>query len=332
MTHSDPSSVPVAPATTDHMQRLASKAMLQEARMTADTAIAPLNEEGTKTPIFWVHSIGGRGEGAHLSRHLGPEQPFYAVRTPSPLRTPGFSRSIENMASHYVDALEATRPQGSIIMGAWSAGGAVVAEMAKQLKARGRYIERLAIADYAPPQAANHGSRLGAFAQRTAEWTFTEYAERPHARLLMKTALGKAMQVRRTKVENTHPSDRWSGVGDPAHKRIQGPEYPDFVRRFYDAAEAYAPSRIDVPVLLFTANPNGRETLLGIRNPAARRMQQSWESLSSSVKTIALATSHGGMLEPGTVHFLARALKRELAEPPALPPRPRQQTASRTPS
>jgi thioesterase domain-containing protein len=67
-----------------------------------------------------------------LSQHLGPEQPFYALRAQGldgnrPLTT------VEEMAAHYLKEIQAFQPQGPYIVGGADAGGMVAWEMAQQL-------------------------------------------------------------------------------------------------------------------------------------------------------------------------------------------------------
>ena len=54
-------------------------------------------------------------------------------------------RTLEKMASCYVDLIQAKQKKGPYRLGAWCSGGLIIYEMARQLKARGEEVEVLII-------------------------------------------------------------------------------------------------------------------------------------------------------------------------------------------
>jgi len=58
------------------------------------------------------------------------------------------------MASVYVAELLAVQPEGPFALGGWSLGGVIAYEMARQLSAQGRAVERVALIDSYAPRAA----------------------------------------------------------------------------------------------------------------------------------------------------------------------------------
>jgi amino acid adenylation domain-containing protein len=105
------------------------------------------------TPLFMVHPIGGQVLCYYeLSRHLGPKQTVYGLEATASDETTGVSSSIEQMASGYVEAIQAVQPSGPYLLGGWSIGGIVAFEMAQRLRVAGHEVEFLAIIDSPAPR------------------------------------------------------------------------------------------------------------------------------------------------------------------------------------
>ncbi|HSK65052.1 MAG TPA: thioesterase domain-containing protein, partial [Pyrinomonadaceae bacterium] len=120
------------------------------------SALVPIRAEGTRTPFFCVHPVGGNVLCyAALARQLGPEQPFYAFQSPVLER-----HTIEALAEHYLHELRTVQPQGPYRLGGWSMGGVIAFEMARQLDEQGECVEVLALIDsYAPQSIATPDQR-----------------------------------------------------------------------------------------------------------------------------------------------------------------------------
>ncbi len=108
-------------------------------------AIQPL---GSRPPFFCIHGAGGNVLiYRDLSRHLGPDQPFYGLQslgldgTSPPLTT------IEEMAALYVAEIRRVSPHGPYYLGGYCMGGTVAFEVAQQLSAQGERVELLALFD-----------------------------------------------------------------------------------------------------------------------------------------------------------------------------------------
>lgn len=136
-----------------------------------DFCLVPIQPKGNKSPFFCVHAVGGDVLCyADLAGYLGPEQPFYALRS---LGLDGSCEPltrIEDMAATYIKALQTIQPEGPYQLGGWSIGGAIAFEMAVQLKASGKTVSLLALIDsYAPIQKFK-GSLLMDEAILLADW------------------------------------------------------------------------------------------------------------------------------------------------------------------
>jgi amino acid adenylation domain-containing protein len=114
-------------------------------------AIEPAtNRDTDRTPFFCIHPVGGNVLCyLDLARHLGPDQPFYALQTPDD-RPP--AKSIEEMAARYLAEVRRVQTEGPYRLGGWSMGGLVAFEMARQLAAEGQEPELLALIDTLPPE------------------------------------------------------------------------------------------------------------------------------------------------------------------------------------
>src|SRR5436305_6176250 len=111
--------------------------------------LVAVKPHGDRPPFFCVHPIGGNVLCyLDLSRHLAPEQPFYALQTPDPAEA-----SVEAMAARYLREVRRVQPRGPYRLGGWSMGGLVAFEMARQLERAGEELELVALIDTPPPSS-----------------------------------------------------------------------------------------------------------------------------------------------------------------------------------
>jgi amino acid adenylation domain-containing protein len=133
------------------VERLASLVMLRENEIIREeSCIVPLQSSGTRPPLFFVHAIGGGPlVFRELAENLGPNQPFYALRS-TDVDRPDFR--IEEMAEQYVRAIQTVQAQGPYLLGGFSFGGIVAFEIASQLQRSGHEVKLLAMLDCGAPQ------------------------------------------------------------------------------------------------------------------------------------------------------------------------------------
>ncbi len=107
----------------------------------------------SKPPLFFVHPLGGEVLAYyHLARHLGTDQPFYALQAATLHHQGGEPHpSIEEMAARYLAEVRKVQPQGSYMLGGSSFGGLVAFEMAQQLRGQGEKVALLAMLDTPVP-------------------------------------------------------------------------------------------------------------------------------------------------------------------------------------
>src|SRR5439155_12857460 len=112
--------------------------------------LVPLREEGTGSPLFWFHPLGGRTLCyADLARHF-PGRPLYGLEAEENGREPG-ATSLEDLAGRYAAALAVRQPRGPYLLAGWSFGGVVAWETARRLEESGEEVALLVLVDARPP-------------------------------------------------------------------------------------------------------------------------------------------------------------------------------------
>jgi thioesterase domain-containing protein/acyl carrier protein len=128
------------------------KLLAQSTNEVSPSILVDIQPEGSGTPFFCVHPIGG---GllcyVELARALGRDRPIYGLQAPVPDPQQQAITSIEQMAKRYNDQLQRVQPEGPYLLGGWSMGGLVAFEMARQLSQRGKRVDLLALFDTYPP-------------------------------------------------------------------------------------------------------------------------------------------------------------------------------------
>jgi aspartate racemase len=117
------------------------------------TALAAIQPNGSVPPFFCISAMGGSTNYySDLARHLGPDQPLYALHPPD---APGLANShngflsvetrIRDTAAHYVREIRLLQPEGPYYLGGHCLGGTVAFEVAQQLHAQGQRVSLLAL-------------------------------------------------------------------------------------------------------------------------------------------------------------------------------------------
>jgi amino acid adenylation domain-containing protein len=113
--------------------------------------LVPIQPEGSQPPFFCIHGVGGNVVGFRdLARHLGDDQPFYALQ---PQGLDGRSEcltGISEMAERYLQEIRKVQLVGPYRIGGYSFGGLVAYEMAQMLEAQGEEVALLALFDTYP--------------------------------------------------------------------------------------------------------------------------------------------------------------------------------------
>ncbi|QIR36060.1 amino acid adenylation domain-containing protein [Tolypothrix sp. PCC 7910] len=125
--------------------------------------LVSIQPTGSNPPFFCVHPIFGVVFPYYeLAHHLGKNQPFYGLQSIGIDGETPLTR-IEDMASHYIEALRSVQPKGPYFLGGWSFGGWVAFEMAQQLQKSGEEVALLAVLDTVAPIQENIPSLTKSF-------------------------------------------------------------------------------------------------------------------------------------------------------------------------
>jgi thioesterase domain-containing protein len=125
-------------------------------------SLVAIQPGGGSPPFFCVHAHdGGVLFWRDLARHLGSDQPFYALQARGlDGKQPPHGR-MEDMAAHYIEEIRSLQPEGPYFIGGHCIGGLIAFEMAHQLHQQGEQVALLALFDsYAPRKGRTARSSL----------------------------------------------------------------------------------------------------------------------------------------------------------------------------
>ena len=124
--------------------------------------LVPIQKNGSGTPLFCVHGIGGEVLSFEpVTRHLGEAFSVYGIRALGILEGETPDTSIVRMAERYVDEIRTVCPDGPFRLLGYSSGGTIAYEMAKQINRAGLRVDWLGILDTFLPhvQAYSRGAK-----------------------------------------------------------------------------------------------------------------------------------------------------------------------------
>jgi amino acid adenylation domain-containing protein len=116
------------------------------------SSLVALQPKGSKPPFFCVPGSGGNVIYFQpLSHHLGTERPFYGLQAVGVDGESEPHTRIEDMAAHYIEAIQTVQAQGPYLLGGHSFGSKVAFEMSQQLQKQGHEVALLVILDTFAP-------------------------------------------------------------------------------------------------------------------------------------------------------------------------------------
>lgn len=140
-------------------------------------ALVPIQPAGTRPPLFLVHAVAGSVTPYYpLARMLGDDQPCYGLEHPG-LRGGRWATRLPDIAASYLAAIRQARPSGPYLLGGWSYGGVLAAEMACQLQAAGEQAALVFALDSGLPDGSpepDQAELLSQFARDLAGLTGSE--------------------------------------------------------------------------------------------------------------------------------------------------------------
>jgi aspartate racemase len=112
------------------------------------SCLVPIKPNGTRSPIYLIHSVGGVVLNYYAVAHLlSEEQPVYGIQ---PVGLDGKQEpllQVEDMVSRYIQEIQMLQPSGPYYLGGYSLGGILAFEMARRLTTMGEKVAILALFD-----------------------------------------------------------------------------------------------------------------------------------------------------------------------------------------
>jgi aspartate racemase len=147
----------------------------QDVRSISWPTLVKIQGDGSKTPLFCVsmpnvNALGYRS----LARYLGPDQPVFGLQSQYPEDREGeHSRAaVSSIATEYLEALRAVRPNGPYQFVGLCRGAHIAFEMARRLEREGQEIALLGIIDtWVVENTYNYYWYLGYYARRLGALT-----------------------------------------------------------------------------------------------------------------------------------------------------------------
>ncbi|MCB0992694.1 MAG: amino acid adenylation domain-containing protein, partial [Acidimicrobiales bacterium] len=254
--------------------------------------VAMGGQELARPPFFCVHGAGGnimRFTG--IARDISRSRPFYGVQALGADGTQKPHESLAEMAESYVSELEAAAPTGPVIVGGYSAGGAIAYEMARLLEGRGRRLLGVVLIDTYHPQ-------VGPRSKNTRERLGDLVAAGPVG------AIEKIREHRRW----TQRREEWSQARETAGEAV--PETLRFARlteAIRTAYRDYVPAPIPVPLVVIGATSVPR-------NLAHASNFRGWESVSDQIELLEVAGDHHNLLSGSLAGETAAVIEQALRQ------------------
>ncbi len=301
-----------------------------------ETAVLPIQPDGTRPPLFFVAPAGGSVLPYYLLAHLlGDDQPFFGLQVTLTDRRRNRSLSVEALARQFLPDVRRVQPAGPLRLGGWSFGGFVAYAMAVEQRRAGRDVERLLLVD-ADRSMAGVRRSLGGALRSTRLLLQMLAAARPFLRNRIHMRLAAA---RRDPEAGRRPLRRLL-LGLLWRDRLEDPDLGDALarnphlaelartprgvlrdlRRYVRAIRDYDPPSLDVDVDLFRPEREGRALL----DPSDPRWTHGWHrTLDADVHVHALTGNHFTLFQRPHLDGLAAAIREATGDRPQRPARGR---------
>ncbi|MHC5821500.1 MAG: non-ribosomal peptide synthetase, partial [Nostoc sp.] len=134
------------------------------------SCLVPIQPNGSKLPFFCIPGAGGEPFYLyHLGRYLGADQPLYSFQANNLDGLEPATR-IKNMASYYIQAMQAIQPRGPYFLGGHSLGSIVAFEIATQLVHQGHIVALVVMIDMSAPTSKDKQTRIERLDWDHARW------------------------------------------------------------------------------------------------------------------------------------------------------------------
>jgi amino acid adenylation domain-containing protein len=112
------------------------------------STLVPIQPLGSKPRMFFIPGIMGTVfDFRLLSKHMGPEQPFYALRSAGLDEGESPYTRMSDIAARHIRSIQQVQPRGPYLIGGHSFGCLVAYEMARQLQSQNQQVSLLILLD-----------------------------------------------------------------------------------------------------------------------------------------------------------------------------------------
>ena len=120
-------------------------------------SLVPIRVTGSRPPLFCIHADGSVFIYRRFAEYLDPSIPIYGLQAHG-LANPNAQphRHVDEMAAHYIREIRTVQPHGPYHLCAFSAGGLITFEMARQLQAVGESVAFVGLLDAYGPDYPEH--------------------------------------------------------------------------------------------------------------------------------------------------------------------------------
>lgn len=217
------------------------------------SCVVPLKAQGSRLPLFFLHTIGGDGSGGmfryrQICRYLPPDLPVYGVRAPAE----PFMR-MDEMAAYYIQEIRGIQPKGPYALGGYCFGGNVAFEMAQQLMMIGEKISFLCMIESMPYYGGEgplhwNWKSWQHYLHHLWCWTLGFARRKPsyHAQWLRR----KIARLYK-KITRKAQQDSLLDLHDFLEMTEHSPEYRRYVEAHWEALSSYQPRPYPGEVTLF---------------------------------------------------------------------------------
>ncbi len=269
------------------------------------SALVPLQPNGTRVPLFLVHTTPGDVLGyGNLIYHMSGDQPCYGFQSLGLRDEKDCHTRIDEMAAYYVKLLREVQSQGPYYLAGWCYGGIVAVEMAHQLSAAGQEIGFLGLIETPapPPEKGKAGYYARRFARllgrHPRQW---KIYLREKIRYYRGVKIANEMRFKRVDEVNGKPVE----AVEEHNRYLEKLEYVYHVN--LDAVGIYRSKRYSGRVVLFNA---AQQDPAIIPDPF-----YGWRGLAEKIDIHVIPGDHDTILMEPNVRDLARKLSAYLPAP-----------------
>ncbi|MGF1540613.1 MAG: amino acid adenylation domain-containing protein [Pleurocapsa sp.] len=273
--------------------------LCQQHNSLVNSALVAINQNGSNIPLFCVPGVGGNGLYFYnLARYLSSEQPCYTFQAQGlDGKSTPYTR-IEDMAAHYIQAMQTLQPQGPYILAGYSFGSNVAFEMSQQLQKQGHEVALLAVLDNFAPIESN----------RPKDFNLDEKTRLRHIVRVMERLSGKNLEVDYEVWQQLNSEEQLNHLGKQLTE-ITSDRLCGLIQVFDANVQAginYRPQVIaPTPIALFQASEEDTEDTF-IPSDAS----WGWNQVASNLLEIhTVPGNHHTMLSQPHVQVLAQKLK-----------------------